>query len=384
MKKLRGILSVCLALGMMTAMVTACGKKKEEKPGLVDFVVEVESGREARVLQLTDTQIIDAAQTRPGREGVDFVAWDTDKMDEKLFDCARYVIESYNPDLILITGDLVYGEFDDNGTSLQALIAFMDSFEIPWAPVFGNHDNESELGVDWQCEQLEKSKYCLFKQRELTGNGNYSVGIEQDGKLTRAFFMLDSNGCGAMSMATMDNGHSNVANGFGVDQIDWYTDAITKIHEESPETKISMAFHIQMAVWGDAMAQYGFSTVMFDNEHPINLDELGEDGAFGYIGRNLKGAWDYDYIVWNSMKELGVDSIFAGHEHSNSASVMYEGIRVAYGLKTGTYDRANFKTADGSIVASYSDVGEPLIGGTAINLGADGTISDTYHIYYEK
>ncbi len=384
MKKLRGILSVCLALGMMTTMVTGCDKKEEKKPGLVDFVVEVESGREARVLQLTDTQIIDAAQTREGRGGVDFEAWDTDKMDEKLFDCARQVIESYNPDLILITGDLVYGEFDDKGTSLMTLIEFMDSFEIPWAPVFGNHDNESELGADWQCEQLVKSKHCLFKQRELTGNGNYSVGIEQDGKLTRAFFMMDSNGCGAMSLATMDNGHSKAEVGFGYDQIEWYTGAIEKIHEESPETKISMGFHIQLAVWGDALRPYGFSTVMFDNDKPINLDDLNEEGTFGYIGRNLKSAWDYNYVVWNGLKDLGVDSIFVGHEHSNNSSVMFEGVRVAYGLKTGTYDRANFKTADGSIVASYSDAGEPIIGGTAINLGADGTITDTYHVYYEK
>ncbi len=33
--------------------------------------------------------------------------------------------------------------------------------------------------------------------------------------------------------------------------------------------------------------------------------------------------------------------------------------------------------------ASYSDAGEPLVGGTAINLGADGSITDTHHIYYE-
>lgn len=138
-----------------------------------------------------------------------------------MFDCARYVIEEYNPDLILITGDLVYGEFDDN---------------------------ESILGVDWQCDQLKESKYRLFEQRELTGNGNYSVGIVQGGKLTRAFFMMDSNGCGAMSQATMENGHSKADVGFAYDQIEWYTGAIQKIHEESPETKVSMAFHIQCHV----------------------------------------------------------------------------------------------------------------------------------------
>lgn len=75
--------------------------------------------------------------------------------------------------MIIITGDLVYGEFDDKGTCLLELIKFMESFDIPWAPVFGNHDNESQKGADWQCEQLEKAGNCLFRQRTLTGNSNY-------------------------------------------------------------------------------------------------------------------------------------------------------------------------------------------------------------------
>ena len=37
-----------------------------------DFVVEVPVGREPVVLQLSDTQIIDAAQARPGRTGVEY------------------------------------------------------------------------------------------------------------------------------------------------------------------------------------------------------------------------------------------------------------------------------------------------------------------------
>ena len=71
----------------------------------------------------------------------------------------------------------------------------MNQYDIPWAPVFGNHDNESMKGVDWQCEQLKRAKKCLFLQRELTGNGNYTVGIRKGNELKRVFFMLDSNGC---------------------------------------------------------------------------------------------------------------------------------------------------------------------------------------------
>ena len=114
-----------------------------------------------------------------------------------------------------MTGDLVYGEFDDAGTSLLALIEFMESFDIPWAPIFGNHDNESKKGADWQSARLEAAKNCLFKQRTLTGNGNYTVGIQQDGVLKRVFFMLDSNGCGAISEESRANGHTVTSVGFG-------------------------------------------------------------------------------------------------------------------------------------------------------------------------
>ncbi len=381
-------LKKCLTILLVAIMVVSgiqpslTAKAATDYSELVDFTVEVESGRDIRVLQLTDTQIIDAAQARPGREGIDPVNWDTDKMNIKLFDSATQIIESYQPDFIIITGDLVYGEFDDNGTALIRLIRFMDSFGIPWAPVFGNHDNESKRGVDWQCEQLENSEYCLFKQRELTGNGNYSVGLMQDGALKRVFYMLDSNGCGAMSAESKANGHSKTSAGFGDDQIKWYTNSINEVKEVSPTTKISMAFHIQLQVWNAALNPYGFNN---GSSVPLDLDTLNDSENFGFIGKGLKGAWDSSYAVWNGLKTLGVDSIFVGHEHSNNASVMYEGVRLAYGLKTGTYDRANYRLSDGTIqVASYSVVGEPIIGGTAIEIGGDGAISDTYHIYYQE
>ena len=89
------------------------------------------------------------------------------------------VILNYKPDFIFIAGDVIYGKYDDNGEHLLRLIEFMDSFRIPWAPVMGNHDIESYIGIDWICEQYENSEYCLFKQRTLTGNGNYTVGIVQ-------------------------------------------------------------------------------------------------------------------------------------------------------------------------------------------------------------
>lgn len=358
-----------------------------EALGLVDFVVEVEDGREPVVLQLSDTQIIDPTQDRRstplGQGEKDY--WAPEKIDERLYSSLTETIEATNPDLILLTGDLVYGEFDDNGTMLESLIAKMESFGIPWAPVFGNHDNESAMGVDWQCEQFVKAEHCLFEQRTLTGNGNYTVGIKQDGVLKRVFFMMDSNGCGAMHANSIANGHSQSTVGFGQDQMDWSINLAQEIKGISPDTKISYAFHIQIAAFADAYAKYEFTNNNTIN-NPINIDKLENkaESDFGYIGRDLKNPWDTSYTFYNRMKAVGVDSIFVGHEHCNSASVVYDGIRFQYSQKIGTYDRANFVTESGEIQGGYcldysNTALEPMSGGTVMKLSEkDGSIVEAY------
>ena len=370
---------------VLTNNTCACGYHVPTANELVDFVVEVPVGRAPVVLHLSDTQVIDGAQTRGGRDGVYYDFWATDQIEERCFDYLTDTIHSTNPDLILITGDLVYGEFDDNGSFFLKLIAFMESFQIPWAPVFGNHDNESKMGADWQCAQLEAAQYCCFLQRTLTGNGNYSVGIMQGGELIRAFYMLDSNGCGNASDETKANGHTKTTAGFGQDQVAWYTEAITLLHEYSPEAKISFAYHIQQASFLEAYAQYGFTSSGTKN-NPINIytHEEKQESDFGYLGADMKGAWDSGKTIFKGMKALGVDSIFVGHEHLNCASVVYQGVRFQYGQKSSTYDRANYvNMVSGAITGSYNGVADnpnnvPLIGGTVMVLDVSGAIDDAY------
>ncbi len=352
---------------------------------LVDFVVEVESGKDPVVLQLADPQLA----TYGNRETY----------------CYRYIreaVEKSKPDLIIVVGDIVYGRADPNGTLLTEYIEFMESLDIPWAPVFGNHDNESLMGVDWQCAQFEAAENCLFKTGDVSGNGNYTVGIEQDGELLRTFYMIDSGGCGH-PMIDKDGNHTAPApgtniiksvRGFDADQIAWYTDSINAIHAVDEDVKISFAYHIQQAIFEKAFQKYeeydGVHTSDVLN-NPLNLDtmENADDTDFGYLGRVMKSAWDTDYKIFNDMKALGVDSIFVGHEHCNSASIVYEGVRFQYGQKSSLYDRYNWiNNADGSIEGGYNttpfdDPITPLVGGTVIPVSqVDGSIGTGYIAYY--
>lgn len=337
----------------------------------VDFVVDVPTGRDIRVLQLTDIQTLDFSQKRYETRVESNEVADTYNGYEKY---VGQVIEGYKPDFIIMTGDNTYGEFDDNGEQHLKLIQFMDSFQIPWAPVFGNHDIESNMGADWQSEQFENATYCLFKQRELTGNGNYCVGLRQGGKLKRVFYMLDSNGSGHASKRSLANGHTVTTAGFGDDQIEWYTQSITALKGEFPNVTISMAFHIQFAMFETALEEYGYFPSTIRN-NPIDLDQLPsakEKGDFGYIGGSAHSDWDRNLTVWNSIKTLGIDSVFVGHEHSNSSSVEYEGVRLTFGQKSSTFDSHNVNEKGA------------VVGGTYINLSKlDGTISDAGLYLYD-
>ena len=352
---------------------------------LVDFTVEVESGRDIRVLQLTDPQIIESEQQRNSDRlgAAEYNTWLSTKKKNNYYKYVNYVIQKYNPDLILITGDVIYGEFDDSGAALLEFVEFMDRFKTPWAPVFGNHDNESYKGVDWQCEQFEKSKYCLFKQRTLTGNGNYTVGLKQDGKYKRVFFMLDSNGCSNMSSQSFANGHSRKATGFGSDQINWYSTLSQQMRYAQPDVKLAAAFHIQLNVFAKAFAQYGYISDSTTNL-PINLDTSASaaESDFGYVGRKLKGPWDTNENVWYTLKNAGFDLICVGHEHCNSASVMYRGVRLQYGQKSSTYDRTNYYQSNGKISSTPTDY--PVVGGTTIPVLNDGSIGKGMLFLYDQ
>ena len=366
-----------------TEVVTETETEEEDVLDIVDFVVSVPTDREPVILQLTDTQIIDASQCRTqdriGASSKEY--WGADKKDLRCYNYLREIIEAVNPDLILLTGDLVYGEFDDNGSAFTELVEFMESYGIPWAPVFGNHDNESKMGVDWQCKQLEDAENCLFLQRELTGNGNYTVGIEQGGRLTRVFFMLDTNGCGNASAESLVNGHTKqYFVGFGADQISWYTETAKQITTLSPETKLSFAFHIQPAVFGEAFAKYDTNG---KTQVHIDLLEERDEGDFGFIGAAMKSPWDSDCSVWKGLVSLGVDSVFVGHEHANSASIVYEGIRLQYGMKSSAYDRLNYIDAYGNIASTSCSTNTPWIGGSYFKLSSDGSITEP-DIYYCK
>ena len=327
---------------------------------------------------LSDPQIIDAAQQRTDdRLGGLTDRYSRANIEDRVFRYIREAVTQTQPDLILIAGDIVYGEFDDSGYATELFVQFMETFQIPWAPVMGNHDAETAKGIDWVCDLYENATHCLFNQNTLTGNGNYTVGITQGGKLLRTFFMMDSNGYGTMSAATSANGHSTSTAGFGLDQIDWYQQEIANIKEVSPQTKLSFLFHIPIKAFVDALIENGFDNA--SNNSFVNFDTDSNPDTFGMAHERISYPWDNANTTFNDLKTRGVDSIFSAHAHGNSMGAKYQGVHLQFGLKTGTYDQVNYNTTSGGVSFGYADGGDPITGGTVIPISQiDGSIAP-YH-----
>lgn len=313
--------------------------KRGERPCFdgCDFVVQLppeRKGTKIRLLQLTDMQIIDSTQRRtPDRLRIDEInAWLPRNFDIQCGNHIRSLVTQIQPDLIFITGDLVYGSFDDQGSTFQWFCRLMDSFQIPWAPVFGNHDNESLMGVDWQCAQLEQCEYCLFQRGNVSGNGNYSVGIAVEDQLIRVIHMLDSNGCsGGIDSAIVKT------KGMLPDQLALVKDNTARIRKaQGREVPGFMAFHIPVDCFVEAETEKGYRT----EEKPLyilGVDVPARDGDFGFKLRNYAYAkTGEDFIGF--LQEQNIQGVFVGHIHTVSTCITYREIRWVFGLKTGQYD----------------------------------------------
>lgn len=297
----------------------------ESGRGGCDFILELPDSRvgsDIVLLQLTDTQIIDESQTRTldRLRGDERRTWSRENVRVHCYDHIRSLVAQSKPDMIFFTGDVVYGSFDDSGEILAEFVAFMDSLRIPWSVTFGNHDNESAIGVERQCELLSGAEYGMFARGGVSGNSNYAVGISVGGRMKRVLYFLDTHGCLRPQ-------------GILPDQIAWLRRVGRAAGESAPGF---LAFHIPVDGFQRADYAAGYAQDGKPNFY-IGVDVPARDGDFGFHQEAAKYIPTDDSFA-DAMRECRVDGVFVGHCHKIAASVQHEGVRWVFGLKTGQYD----------------------------------------------
>ena len=343
----------------------------------VDFVLDFPEGEEITIIQLSDMQMQDyygaRNETRVRQTHNAFFNGMSIDHQVRVWQYVDEAVAAAQPDIIVLIGDNVYGELDNDGEMWTEMCEKIDSYGVPWLVVFGNHDNESAKGVMWQIEQLNNTKHCIFKQGNVTGNSNYNVLITQGGKAKYLFYMLDTNGCRVvesnpgegMMPDNIDIDKITQTQGLADDQIKWMHETAQKAFGKVGEIPVLIFMHIPSIEYEEAAVS------KYSDKYSVYPFCPGIEGDFGTSYSSYSGFSTNRYF-WNVAKAIGCKGIFVGHLHKVATSIVYEGIRLTHGIKTGTYD-------------SHS---EDLLGATKISLSAvDETVSVEYlysKIEYKK
>ncbi len=222
------------------------------------------------------------------------------------------VLDAEKPDLVLFTGDVIYGKPAEQG--MRTVLNLVSERKIPFGVVFGNHDNEQGLTREQLLEIIRSIPYNLTATTEgISGVTNYILPVKSaDGrKDATILYCIDSH-----SYSSIDGvgGYDYIK----FDQIDWYrrnSAAYTQQNGGQPVPSLAF-FHIALPEFNQAAS----------DETAILTGTRKEKACAPQLNSGL----------FASMKEMGdITGVFVGHDHDDDYAVYWKGILLAYGRYTG-------------------------------------------------
>ncbi len=333
--------------------------------------------RELKVLHFTDIHIGGG--------------WLSAKQDKMALNAVAAMITAEKPDLVVVTGDLVYpvpyeSMAINNLPPHKVFASLMETLGIYWIPTFGNHDTEfysfysrEEISEYYSTANF---KYCLYQEGDenIDGCGNSVINVKNsDGIITQSIFAIDSNayvGTGLIDIIKMeyDNIHEN--------QVEWYKTTVEKNNEYNKNIIANMEnkdelmekygklntllfFHIPIAEYREAWAEYSQNGYKDTENVKLVYGTASESGRIIYNS-------DIPDNLFETMQELGgTHGTFCGHDHINNFSIDYKGIRLTYGL-----------SIDYLAYSGISKLGSQR-GCTVITVKPDGSFDCVQENYYQ-
>lgn len=282
------------------------------------------AGRDFVILNLTDTQLsneewADGSQKRAILEYT-----------------VATLVGRIKPDLITVTGDLAWAGHTD---AYEMVADMLDGFGIPWACVWGNHDNqEGAEGVDRVVDSyLTRKNFVYEKGDPRFGNGNYIISVEEGERPVTAIIMADSHD---RFPFVGEDGTEKLAWGKLIpEQVEWIT-ATCREMKAAGYTDGMLVMHIpffEYRLAADAAYKSGM------DRKAMTLADAEGDGVWnpgyeGSVGVQHEGIGSYpvcDGIFADIKGTDFIKTVVTGHEHINNFIIDYEGVKLVYALKTG-------------------------------------------------
>ena len=332
----------------VTADGTYTAHFKEKPHPMAAFTKNVykKSDKDFKVLSLTDIQLHDGEN----------VTTTLDIIDQ--------LVAKEQPDMIVHVGDLINdSEIYASLNNYVAVLDKIDSYDIPWAAVLGNHDYETynagyESMKTTTSEQL-MTKFMSYDNCVVSygpdavgGKSNFIVNVldETTNELVHSLYFLDSN------LHGVDDTHAT-----------FYRDAVaysTLLNNNQP-VESSLYVHIPLPEYVNVL----------EAAKPHEYRDIV--GSFNRAPSDLAAG---SHAVFEAIQELGVTkNVICGHDHDNAYYGYYEGVRLAYSMKSSTGDNfANPAEIGGAILQIgdetdfyYSKANVAIESNGALSVGTD-------------
>ena len=304
---------------------------------------------------------------------------DTDTPQRETTALLEAALDEAKPDLVVLLGDNTAGwwkNVDKAATeaAVDAVAKPIDSRNIPFALVFGNHDHEGlcdeqngmqeEEAKELLLSYFQKYKTCLAVEgEEMTGVCNYNLLVKSsDGeKIVYNLWFMDSN---PYTPESEGGGYGYVHQ----DQTAWYQSTAAQLKAQNGgETVPAMLFqHIIVPEVYDMLKEVPVGTSGAVRGHGSYKSHYYTVSDAVYQGTLNEGPCppDKNGGQFKSWLETGdIVAAFFGHDHTNDFAGVYEGIHLVAtpavtfysygyhrGVRTITLDEADLSTFTSEIL----------------------------------
>ncbi|KAJ6171172.1 hypothetical protein N7470_000239 [Penicillium chermesinum] len=247
--------------------------------------------------------------------------------DPRTLDFIERLLDEEKPDMVIFSGDQVNGETSpDAQSALFKSVKLVTDRKIPYAAIFGNHDDEGDLSREQLMNIYEDLPYSLATAgpEDIDGVGNYIVEVLDRGKSQHSaltFYLLDTHSY------SPDERQFRGYDWIKPSQTRWFKNtaqSLRRKHQEYTHIHMNMAFiHIPLPEyrsegkyfnghWDEAPTAPGFNSgfknaleeegILFrdDNDKPsLWMCYGGGGGLGGYGGYNdyVRRVRFYDFDI---------------------------------------------------------------------------------------
>lgn len=247
------------------------------------------------------------------------------KASEQGLACVREIVQTEKPDLVVVTGDIIYSAPADS--TLSVVLKTFAQLGVPFCMTFGNHDYDFKTPAVALYNQMQKTPNCVMPV--LQGkNTDYSLPIlSSNGKRTAAvIYCIDTHNKPAIGGI---GGYQWISH----NQITWYRQRSMVYKQKNGGRPVpSLAFlHIPLP-------EFNYAT---DNTQcPM-------------YGSRLEKAYSpsINSGMFASIKEMGdIMGVFCGHDHDNDYAVSYFNVLLAHGRFSGGNTEYNHLTRGARVI----------------------------------